>query len=153
VVAARPPPPPPPRILPAGEAVAIAAQYARSRGVVVDYTEVARLDRARRWHVDLGGAGGRDHARVVLDGWSGRILHARLRASGRELVPQPPPGGAPPPPMPPQAGGEPPPPAPPPVQGQPGGDAAPPPGSQPPSGAPPPPPSAPPPPPAASGNP
>lgn len=97
VVAARPPPPPP-RIVSAPEAVAIATDFARSRGLVVDYTVAARLDRRARWHVEVGGAGGRDLARVVLDGHSGRVLHARLRASGGEVpsqLPPPPPGAEP----------------------------------------------------------
>ncbi|HEX9399404.1 MAG TPA: hypothetical protein VF912_04775 [Anaeromyxobacter sp.] len=131
IVAARPPPPPPPRIMPAPEAVAIAAQLARSRGLVVDYTLAARLDRRARWHVELGGAGGRDHALVVVDGYSGAILHARLRGPRGEVLPEvvpppgippprgPPPTGAPPggppassPPPPPQPGSTPPPPQP-----------------------------------------
>jgi hypothetical protein len=33
------PRPPPPRIMPAQEAVNIATQYARSRGVVIDHTQ------------------------------------------------------------------------------------------------------------------
>jgi len=97
VVAARPAPPPPPRIIAAPEAVAIATQLARSRGLVVDYTLAARLDRHARWHVELGGAGGRDHARVVVDGYSGAILHARLRGPRGEVVQEAPPTGLPPP--------------------------------------------------------
>lgn len=101
------PRPPPPRILPQPEAVAIATQHARSHGLIIDVTYVARLDRRARWHVDLGGAGGRDRAIVVLDGYSGRVLSARLRGTHGEFVP-PPPSAAlgaapePPPPMPPQ---------------------------------------------------
>jgi hypothetical protein len=118
VVAARPPPP---QLLPAPQAVAIATQFARSRGLVVDYTVAARLDRRARWHVELGGAGGRDLARVVLDGYSGAILHARLRGAAGTYThpppPPPPPGGAAPPGPPPETGAPPPaaePPGPPP---------------------------------------
>ena len=141
VVAARPAPPP---VMPPAQAVSIAAGFARSRGIAVDYTIGTRLDRAARWHVELGGAGGRDHAMVVVDGYSGAIVRARLRGPrgvySPELPPPPPgqaPGAAPPPPA---AGEAPPPssettpgatpPAPPP------GNGAPPP---PPPGAPPPP--------------
>jgi hypothetical protein len=100
VVEARPRPPPP-RVLPAPEAVAIATQYARSRGLVIDYIHNAHLDRHARWHVDLGGAGGRDRAVVTLDGFSGRVLAARLRGPRGEFVPAPAPPlpcGAPEPP-------------------------------------------------------
>ncbi|HET7825942.1 MAG TPA: hypothetical protein VFK90_11445 [Anaeromyxobacter sp.] len=150
VVAARPapPPPPPPRIMAAPDAVGIAAQFARSRGLVVEYTVAARLDRMGRWHVDLGGAGGRDRARVVLDGYSGRILHARLHGPRGEVY-QEPQQGAPPPP-PPQGGADPnAPPPPPPAPGappQPGTSETPPPGAGTPPDYTPPPPDAPPPP-------
>src|SRR3990172_6770671 len=89
--------PPPPRIMPAQEAVNIATQYARSRGVVIDYTRDVRLDRYARWHVVLGGAGGRDRAMALLDGYSGQVLSARLLPRG-EFLPPPPPPPAPPPP-------------------------------------------------------
>lgn len=110
VVAAHPAPPPR-RVMAAPDAVAIAAQFARSRGLVVDYTVSARLDRFARWHVDLGGVGGRDRARVVLDGYSGRVLNARLHGPRGDFAqgapPPPPPAGAPtapaPPPSPPGA--------------------------------------------------
>ena len=87
--------PAPPKLLPAQEAVNIATHYARTRGIVIDHTRVVRLDRYAHWHVNLGGAGGRDHAIVLLDGYSGRVLSARLRRGG-EFLPQPPPPGAPP---------------------------------------------------------
>jgi hypothetical protein len=144
MVAARPAPPP---VMPAGQAVSVAAGYARSRGLLVDYTLSARLDRRARWHVELGGAGGRDHAMVVVDGYSGAILNARLRGPRGVYAPTPPPPpyqgppqqgpppepppaappGAPPPP----AEGAPPPPpaqAPPPAPGAPGPTPVPPPG-------------------------
>jgi len=117
VVEARPNPPP--RVLPAPEAVAIASQYARSRGLVVEVTQAAWLDRRTRWHVNLSGAGGRDHAAVVLDGFSGRVLAARLRGPRGEYVPPPPPGvepeAVPEPNAPPPPPGNPPPPPPPPA--------------------------------------
>lgn len=96
---AEPRPHPPPRVLSGPEAVAIATRYTRSRGVVVDYTNEARLDDRARWHVDLGGARGRDRALVTVDGVTGRVLTARLWASLLELEPLPPPrpGTAPPP--------------------------------------------------------
>jgi hypothetical protein len=124
VVAARPypppPPPPPPRILPAQAAVDIAARFARSRGLVVDHTASAHLDRHVRWHVDLVGAGGRDRARVLLDGYSGRVLRARLRDARGEHAPEPPePGASPAPPPPPGAPPEPGSPPPPPPEGAP----------------------------------
>ncbi len=141
IVAAHPAPPP---VMSDAQAVSIAAGFARSRGVVVDYTLAARLDQHARWHVELGGAAGRDHALVVVDGYSGAILHARLRgARGAYLpgdLPPPPPGGpppdAPPPPAPPGAGAPTPPPPgnpgaappPPPPPGGPGAMPPPPPG-------------------------
>ena len=127
VVAAHPRPPPP-RLLSAQGAVDAATYYARSRGLVIDHTRAVRLDRHARWHVSLGGAGGRDRAAVVLDGYSGQVLAARLRGPRGEWVPEQapaaagPPGPAPaeppldlppPPPgaAPPQSGEVPPPPA------------------------------------------
>ncbi|MFL5431713.1 MAG: hypothetical protein ACJ79M_19015 [Myxococcales bacterium] len=119
------PPPPPPRLMSAREAVAESAQFARSRGLVIDRTLAARLDRRARWHVDLAGAGGRDHALVVLDGYTGRVLRARLRGPRGDVA----------------APGIPPPEPPPPGEGPPDGAAtAPPPGGPPNNGAPPPPP-------------
>jgi len=95
-VAARPYPPPP-RVLPAPEAVAIATHYARAHGLLIDYTQSAHLDRYTRWHVNIGGAGGRDRAAVTLDGFSGRVLAARLWGPQGEVAPTvpPSPGGAP----------------------------------------------------------
>ncbi|HTT70646.1 MAG TPA: hypothetical protein VMG32_05440 [Anaeromyxobacteraceae bacterium] len=110
--------PPPPRVLSPSEAVAVATHFARSHGLVVDHTQNAWLDRRTRWHVVLGGAGNRDRAAVTLDGYSGRVLAARLRGPSGEYVPPPPPGAPaePAPPMPSEAPGAPPavPPPPPP---------------------------------------
>ena len=119
------PRPPPPRTLSSPEAVAIATQFARSHGLVIDYTENVWADRRARWHVVLGGAGGRDRALVTVDAFSGRVLQARLRGPRGEYVPPPPPpapGSAPEPPStippepstPPPSPGEPPAPLPPP---------------------------------------
>jgi len=124
-----PPPPPPPRVVSSPEAVAIATQFARSRGLVIDHTQSVWRDRFGRWHVRLGGAGGRDWAAVTLDGFSGRVLAARLRGPRGEsapAMPPPPPDNAPAPSAPA--------------------------GSPEPSSAPPPPPSSPPPPPPAPAN-
>ena len=110
VVEGRPLPPP---VLPAREAVAIATQYARSRGLVIDYTKNVWLGPQARWHVLLGGAGGRDNAAIVLDGFSGRVLSAQLRsARGEHQPPSPAPsteGPAAPPSGPPQEAPPPPP--------------------------------------------
>src|SRR6266545_2582989 len=90
--------PPQGRILSAQEAMGIATEYARSHGVVIDDTQGLYLDQRTRRHVDLGGAAGRDHAAVMLDGYSGQVLSARLRGASGESLPQPPRTGAPQPP-------------------------------------------------------
>ena len=95
VVVAHPHPRPPPRILSAQEAVDGATYFARSHGLIVDYTSDVRLDRHARWHVDLGGAGGRDRALVTLDGYTGRVLRARLHDARGEFVPEPSPSAPP----------------------------------------------------------
>ncbi len=117
---------PHPRLLTPQEAVNAATWFARSRGLTVDETRHMQLDRYGRWHVHLAGAGGRDHAQVVLDGYSGRVLSARLRgprvpppsgeqepAPGAEEQPPParPPGAAPKEVPPPPPATPPPPPA------------------------------------------
>jgi hypothetical protein len=118
VAESRSPSPPPPRLLSVREAVDASAYFARSRGLVIDRTLAARLDRRARWHVELAGAGGRDHAVLVLDGYTGRVLSARLRGPRGDVAtpggpppePPPPPGAPPeegaPPPPPPSPGGE-----------------------------------------------
>jgi hypothetical protein len=122
------PQPPPPRMLSSPEAVAIATQFARSRGLLIDYTQNVWADRRARWHVNLGGAGGRDQALVVVDAFSGRVLQARLHGPKGEYIPPPPPpapGAVPEPPSamplepttPPPSPGEPLPPPPPPPTG------------------------------------
>jgi hypothetical protein len=110
--------PPPPRVMPPPQAVAIATHFARSRGLVIDYTRSAWVDGYARWHVDIGGAGGRDRAVVMVDGFSGRVLAARLSGPRGGFPPAPapgasaqPPGATPAPSTPPPAGQPPPPPS------------------------------------------
>ncbi len=81
---ARPLPPPPPgappgRMITEREAVNAAAGYARSRGVTGLRLEHAHLDGAGRWHVELRGDRGRDRAKIMVDGWTGRVLRAQLK--------------------------------------------------------------------------
>lgn len=99
------PHPPPPRLLTAQEAVNAATYFARSRGLIIDATHDVRLDRHARWHVDLGGAGGRDRAIVLVDGYSGHVISARLHGprgawstgpAPGEVSPAPPPESSPP---------------------------------------------------------
>ncbi len=85
----RPAPPPPPQLIPERQAVAIAFDAARARGLEVDRVQRARLDAHGRWHVVLAG---RDHAELLIDGPTGRLLKGRFHEAG------PPPGDAPPPP-------------------------------------------------------
>lgn len=108
VVEARPRPPPP-RLIGPQEAVAAATYFARARGLTIEHTRRLHLDRRGRWHVELAGAAGRDHASVVVDGYSSRVIAARLRGPRGEWTPEPlPPGTGPAPPSPP-VGAEPPP--------------------------------------------
>lgn len=87
----RPPPPssPPYGAAPSSpylsesEAVALAEQYAQSRGVRVDHVKRAHLDGDGRWHVDLRGPG-KDRAKVLLDARTGHILWAKLHTGKRE---------------------------------------------------------------------
>ena len=83
-----PPPPPPPGPLTEQQAVDLAADYARSRGLQIARTTRAVLDAQGRWHVDLAGPDSR--ANVLVDAGSGRVLRARLRRG-----PPPPPSPAP----------------------------------------------------------
>ncbi|HTT70459.1 MAG TPA: hypothetical protein VMG32_04490 [Anaeromyxobacteraceae bacterium] len=113
------PGPPPPRILSGQEAVDISAHFARARGLVIDRTLSARLDPYARWHVELVGEDGRNRASVMVDGYSGRVVWARLRNPRGEVEPpqpEPPPPNAappgPPPTEPPPPPGAPPPPPP-----------------------------------------
>ena len=81
---ARPPPPPapaapPPRAGDERQAVKIASDFARARGLEVQRYK-AKLDRAGHWRVELRGDG-RDRARVLVDGRTGRVLRAKLKDS------------------------------------------------------------------------
>jgi hypothetical protein len=97
-----PPPPPAGSVVSEQQAVDLAADYARSRGLQVDRTTRASIDGKLRWHVEL--AGPTSHAQVVVDGTSGRILHAKLRQGPPPPPPpQPPPAAGPPPGAPAQA--------------------------------------------------
>jgi hypothetical protein len=92
VVVARPyprqlPPPPPGGPPPAAatgpiteqQAVQIATDFARSRGVQVDQVRQVHLDGRGRYHVTLMGDGGHDRARVLVDGGSGQVLRAKIK--------------------------------------------------------------------------
>ncbi|HEY7725061.1 MAG TPA: PepSY domain-containing protein [Anaeromyxobacteraceae bacterium] len=84
-----PPPGPPPAEAPAAgpvteqQAVEIATEFARSRGVQVDQVRQVRLDGRGRYHVTLAGAGGRDRARVLVDAASGQVLRAKIKDTDR----------------------------------------------------------------------
>jgi hypothetical protein len=79
---AAPPPPPPPAarraLIGEREAVRIAANFARSRGLDVQRYR-ARLDGQERWLVELRAQGGVDRAKVLVDATDGRVLRAKLR--------------------------------------------------------------------------
>jgi len=61
------------------EAVAAASDYARKNGFAVSRVKHVHLDGAGRWHVELIGDGGRDKAKILVDGWTGQILKANLK--------------------------------------------------------------------------
>jgi hypothetical protein len=73
-----PPPPPSPRLIDERAAVRIAADYARGRGLSVERYK-ARLDSHGHWRVDLRSTRGDDRARVLVDGYTGRVLKAKLK--------------------------------------------------------------------------
>jgi len=86
---ARPPAPPPPgapagRMLTEQEAVNVAVGFARSQGAGALRVKHAHLDGAGRWHVELRGDRGHDKAKVLVDGWTGRVLRARLKDEDRD---------------------------------------------------------------------
>jgi hypothetical protein len=85
-----PPPPPakpsqaqplPQRLLEERDAVRIAAQYARTRGLEVERFK-AKLDPQQRWRVEVRGEKSGDRARVLVDGFTGRVLRAKLSQLG-----------------------------------------------------------------------
>ena len=87
----RAPPPPPPavaapppvrRLMDERTALKIAADHARSRGLLVDRYR-AKLDRDSRWRIDMKSSQGGDRARVLVDGYSGRVLEAKLKDAKR----------------------------------------------------------------------
>jgi hypothetical protein len=93
-----PPPPPPPRAAPAlllteQQAVNLAADYARARGLESPRITRTLLDAKSRWHVDLVGPD--SHANVLIDAVSGRILQGRFRLGPPPPPPAPPPPGTP----------------------------------------------------------
>ena len=86
---ARPSPPPPPgapasRMLTEQEAVNVAVAHARSQGTGVLRLKRAHLDGAGRWHVELRGGRGREGAKVLVDGWTGRVLRASFEEEDRD---------------------------------------------------------------------
>jgi hypothetical protein len=99
VVPARPPPPPPRPAGPISEqqAVDVAADYARARGLLIQRTTRAVLDGRTRWHIDLTGPD--SHANVLVDGLTGAVLKARLRRGPppTPVTPVPAPSASPPP--------------------------------------------------------
>jgi len=80
----RPPPPPPaaPRLLGEREAVHIAFDAARQRGLQVNRVHRAFLDADARWHVDLAGHG--DRAQMLIDARTGRLLKGKFRESSED---------------------------------------------------------------------
>jgi hypothetical protein len=95
-----PPAPPPEPLLTGSQAIDLAADYARARGLTVQQVTEARLDDSHRWHVGLAGPG--SHAQVLLDGVSGQVLEARLEPGPS---PAPPSSQQAPPPPPDQPAG------------------------------------------------
>jgi hypothetical protein len=80
-----PPPAPAAReVLPEEEAVGVAMRYVRAQGLSASEVRRAHLDGAGRWHIELRGDRGRDKAKVLVDGWSGRVLRAKLRDTDRD---------------------------------------------------------------------
>ncbi len=77
------PPPPAPALIAEQQAVRVATDFARSRGLQVWQVREVHLDRRGRYHVTLSGDWGRDHGRVLVDGYTGQVLRAKLRAGDR----------------------------------------------------------------------
>jgi hypothetical protein len=86
-----PPPSPPPSVPPPAapsliseqQAVRVATDFARSRGLQVWQVREVHLDRRGRYRVILSGDWGRDHGRVLVDGYTGQVLRAKLRNGDR----------------------------------------------------------------------
>ncbi len=74
---AEPPPEPAPRAyIGERQAIDIAFQICRDRGLAVSTVRRAQLDGAGRWHVELRG---RDRARLLLDARDGRIMKGQFK--------------------------------------------------------------------------
>jgi hypothetical protein len=66
------------------EAVNVAVGHARANGLSVRRVKHAHLDGAGRWHVELRGDHGHDKAKMLVDGWTGQVLRARLKDEDRD---------------------------------------------------------------------
>ncbi len=66
------------------EAIGVATHYARAQGLSISQVKHAHLDGAGRWHIDLRGDRGRDKAKVLVDGWTGQVLRAKLKDEDRD---------------------------------------------------------------------
>jgi hypothetical protein len=53
--------------------------------LTIDRVKGLRVDGKGRYHLDLYGPGPKDHARVLVDGWSGEILAAKLKDAERDF--------------------------------------------------------------------
>jgi len=77
------------------QAVDVAADYARSRGLEVERTTLARLDGSSHWLVELSGPV--DQAEVLVDAVTGRVVQATLRRGpAKTAAPPQAPGRTPP---------------------------------------------------------
>jgi hypothetical protein len=65
-------------LLAKNEAVRIAADFVRKRGLEVQRFR-ARLDGQGRWRVDLKGEGGDDRATVLVNARTGKVERARIK--------------------------------------------------------------------------
>jgi hypothetical protein len=79
-----PPPPPQPSrpLLGEREALKIAADFARARGLSVQRYQ-ARLDPQDHWRIEMRGREG-DRARVLVDARTGKVLRAKLHDQGED---------------------------------------------------------------------
>lgn len=78
-----PPPPAAPSLISEQQAVRVATDFARSRGLQVWQVREVHLDRRGRYRVILSGDWGHDHGRVLVDGYTGQVLRAKLRNGDR----------------------------------------------------------------------
>jgi hypothetical protein len=62
------------------DAVAAATGYARAHGFAVGRVKHVHLDGAGRWHVDLVGDRPQEKANLLVDGWTGQVLKATMKA-------------------------------------------------------------------------